>query len=87
LNNNNSTRVNLNNVNRPAPAAVQDGEQPAAEAAQENVDRSETDGVSAENEAAEPLIATPEPQVPLMTIVRTFVLSFFSSIIPEAPAL
>lgn len=31
--------------------------------------------------------APEEPQVPLLTIVRTFVLSFFSSIIPEAPAL
>jgi hypothetical protein len=70
LNNNNSTRVNLNQ--RPAeeqeqPAAAEGEEQPA----------------TTENEA-EPLI---EPQVPLMTIVRTFVLSFFSSIIPEAPAL
>lgn len=57
-----------------------EGEQPAAEVAQENVE------TSTENEA-EPLIASPEPQVPLLTIVRTFVLSFFSSIIPEAPAL
>lgn len=95
LNNNNSTRVNLNNVNRPAPVVVQPapGVQPAAENA-ENAERNETDGPEqqADNEA-DPLVATPEPtvpeepQVPILTIVRTFVLSFFSSIIPEAPAL
>jgi hypothetical protein len=83
LNNNNSTRVNLNNVNRPAPVAavVAEGEQPEGEAVADAVD-----GAATENEA-EPLLPTPEPQVPLLTIVRTFVLSFFSSIIPEAPAL
>lgn len=96
LNNNNSTRVNLN-VNRPVPAQAPRGE---AQENAENSERTETDGASEDasqepqnaNEA-EPLIdsneatAPTEPQVPLLTIVRTFVLSFFSSIIPEAPAL
>lgn len=72
--------------------------QPAAAAAAgeenaENVERSEIDGANAEQPAgqeAEPLVqpsAPEEPEVPLLTIVRTFVLSFFSSIIPESPAL
>lgn len=91
MNNNNSTRVNLNNVNRPAAPA---GEAP------ENAGNDEVVAVPVnENQQqaageAEPLIAPTveptvedEPQVPLLTIVRTFVLSFFSSIIPEAPAL
>lgn len=84
LNNNNSTRVNLN-VNRPAPVP-----QPEVEA-QENADNAETDAPrenSVQPEAAEPLIAEPtvqeEPPVPFHTIIRTFVLSFFTSIIPEA---
>lgn len=85
--------MNLN-VNRPVPAPVP--AQPAVEAQEnaENVNRSETDGAQQSNEnESEPLVAQAEPtvqeepQVPLITIVRTFVLSFFSSIIPEAPAL
>lgn len=72
---------------RPAPVP-----QPAAEAQDngENEEREASRESSAQPEG-EPLIAEPtvqeEPQVPLLTIVRTFVLSFFSSIIPEAPAL
>lgn len=74
--------MNLNNVNPPVAVAEQDPVE--GEAAGENAERSDADRVATE---AEPLVATPEPQVPLLTIVRTFVLSFFSSIIPEAPAL
>lgn len=85
--------MDLNNVNRPAVPA------PAVVEAQENVanDVNESDAAPSENAQSvaasenEPLVTLPtvqdEPQVPLLTIVRTFVLSFFSSIIPEAPAL
>lgn len=95
LNNNNSTRVDLNNVNRPAAPA------PAVIEAQENVANDVNESAAAPSDNVQPAAAneneplvTPaeptvqdEPQVPLLTIVRTFVLSFFSSIIPEAPAL
>lgn len=81
-------------MNRPAPVAPP----VAAAEAQENPENREAE-VTPENAAeqpnneADPLVAQPEqsapedPQVPLLTIMRTFVLSFFSSIIPEAPAL
>lgn len=61
-----------------APAAAQ----PRVEG-QENSDR--VDGEA----AVEPSVAAAveEPQVPFSTVFRTFVISFFSSIIPEAPAL
>lgn len=85
--------MNLNNVNRPAPAAQQPAPAAGGENG-ENTERSETDGQEQQAESeAEPLVASPEPslpeepQVPILSIVRTFVLSFFSSIIPEAPAL
>jgi hypothetical protein len=94
-NNNNATRVNLN-VNRPEPVV-----QPAADEAPVNADRNSGEAASVEgNEQSQTSDAEPEstadvpastvpdePQVPLLTIVRTFILSFFSSIIPEAPAL
>jgi len=99
MNNNNGNRVNLNNINRPEAVAQQ---LPVPEH-QENAGNAEgrdTDVPAAENMAAGtqavnendaptvPAVSLPEePQVPLLTIVRTFVLSFFSSIIPEAPAL
>lgn len=82
LNNNNTTRVNLN-LERQVPQPV---------AAQEDAANVDTDA----RNVAEPSDPSPhepevtaqlEPQVPFATIVRTFVLSFFSSIIPEAPAL
>lgn len=97
LNNNNSTRVDLNNVNRPAAPAVQPpgGEAPAnaANADVNEANAADNNAQSTEPSEHEPLVAPTEPtvqeepQVPLLTIVRTFVLSFFSSIIPEAPAL
>lgn len=84
MNNNNSTRINLN-LERIVPPPV---------AAQENaVDVDTNAGDVAENSTTDPSIVEPEitiqqePQVPFSSIVRTFVLSFFSSIIPEAPAL
>lgn len=97
MNNNNSTRVNLNNVNQ-APQVAPAQPQADAQENPEDAERRERDGSSNTQEPAsenvtEPLIAPAEPtvplepQVPLITIVRTFVLSFFSSIIPEAPAL
>jgi len=92
LNNNNSTRVNLN-VNR--PEAEQQPAQPAVEDNAVNAEHREA--VEGESEQppnpsseTDPLVARTmpeEPQVPLFSVVRTFVLSFFSSIIPEAPAL
>lgn len=86
LNNNNTIRVNLNNVNQqPAAAAApvvqpQQGPQPEG---QRNLNDE-----SAENESLRTAAVIPEePQVPFATILKTFVISFFSSIIPEAPAL
>ncbi|CRL01459.1 CLUMA_CG014262, isoform A [Clunio marinus] len=102
LNNNNSTRVNLN-VNRPVPvqqpAAEVEGQENAGNDERTETDGGSSENSSVQqrqgdNEAEsmmnsnhEATAAQPEPQVPVLTIVRTFVLSFFSSIIPEAPAL
>lgn len=99
LNNNNiATRENLNNLLRAVQAANAAARENGENA--ENAESNETpEGASVNNQEpaaespAEPLIdqAEPtvpqEPQVPLLTVVRTFVLSFFSSIIPDAPAL
>lgn len=86
--------MNLN-VNR--PEAVQQQAQPPVAGDAENAEQREVvDGESEQQPQpteAQPLVAPPEstmseePQVPLLTVVRTFVLSFFSSIVPEAPAL
>lgn len=87
--------MDLNNVNRPAapaPAVVEAQENAANEANESDAAPSDNaqSVAASENEPlvmqAEPTVQD-EPQVPLLTIVRTFVLSFFSSIIPEAPAL
>lgn len=87
--------MNLN-VNRPEIAQEQ-AQAPAADEAVNAEQRETADGENDQqqqgNSETEPLAAPAEPtapeepQVPLLTIVRTFVLSFFSSIIPEAPAL
>jgi hypothetical protein len=85
MNNNNVTRVNLNNVDRPEPIlpnAAGDDAAPRPEGGNDSPDQP----LLNEPETA-PATLPEEPQVPLLTIVRTFVLSFFSSIIPEAPAL
>jgi len=103
LNNNNSSRVNLNNVNRPlaAPVAAAGAAVPAADGAVENAaERTENEAAAAESNSGdetEPLAAsggdevqealTAQPHVSSLAIVRTFVLSFLSSIIPDAPAL
>lgn len=88
MNNNNATRINLN-VDRPEPIVANPNGDDAAENARQ---RPEGDNNAPDqpllNEAETAPVTLPdEPQVPLLTIVRTFVLSFFSSIIPEAPAL
>lgn len=82
LNNNNTIRVNLNQQ------AAQAAAQPRPEG-QENNERSQNDRVDGELEAEQSTAAAvpEEPQVPFSTVFRTFVISFFSSIIPEAPAL
>lgn len=82
LNNNNTIRVNLNQQ------AVQAAAQPRPDG-QENNERSQNDRVDGEIEAEQSAAAAvpEEPPVPFSTVFRTFVISFFSSIIPEAPAL
>lgn len=78
----------------PVPAPAADGEVPENEANAVNneTDASQQDPMPSANES-EPLVAPTEasvaenPPVAFHSIVRTFVLSFFSSIIPEAPAL
>jgi hypothetical protein len=86
LNNNNTTRVNLNNVNRPAAAA------PRPENG-ENAEQATEENQQAESSETEPLVnasdelQSTEPQVSWLTIARTFVVSFVASIIPEHPAM
>jgi hypothetical protein len=79
MNNNNTTRVNLNNVNNNNRA-------PNVNNNPENADGNEQ--ATAENE---PLIETTEteaePAVSMITIMKTFVLSFLASFIPENPAI
>lgn len=75
LNNNNTIRVNLNQQAAPAPPRQENDER-----GQDRVD-GDADVQPSVDVAAE------EPQVPFATIFKTFVISFFSSIIPEAPAL
>jgi hypothetical protein len=83
LNNNNTIRVNLNNVNQAAvaaPAAQDDAPVPR------RLDFDDEE--NSENDAVRTAAVIPEePQVPFATVFKTFVISFFSSIIPEAPAL
>lgn len=79
------------------PEAIQQPAQPPV--VDDNVNNEQREVAGGESQQphasteAEPLVTPPEPtmpeepQVPLLTVVRTFVLSFFSSIIPEAPAL
>lgn len=82
LNNNNTARVNLN-LERQAPPPVA-----AQEEAANGVADAENVTESSDSSPDEPEITVQlDPQVPFATIVRTFVLAFFSSIIPEAPAL
>lgn len=90
LNNNNTTRVNLNNVNRPpqaAPAAA-----PRPENSEERIENAEQP-TEVETSETEPLVnasdesQSTEPQVSWLTIARTFVVSFVASIIPEHPAM
>jgi hypothetical protein len=85
LNNNNTIRVNLNNVNQqPAAAAAAQPQQ----GAQEGEGERNLNDESAANESLRTAAVMPEePQVPFATVLKTFVISFFSSIIPEAPAL
>lgn len=82
LNNNNSNRVNLNNVNnRPAapPAdVVPSQDQPPQE------DSEESPLTTTESEVATQNL---EPQVPVLDIVKTFLVSFVASIIPSDPAI
>lgn len=76
LNNNNNRAVNLNQ--QAAPAAPR----------QENNDERGQDRVDGDADVQPSVaVAAEEPQVPFATIFKTFVISFFSSIIPEAPAL
>lgn len=85
------------NLNTNRQEAVPQQAQPQAGEPVVGEQREVVDGESEQQQQAneaEPLVAAPETesmseenQVPLLTIVRTFVLSFFSSIIPEAPAL
>lgn len=75
LNNNNTIRVNLNQQAAPV--------QPRQENDERGQDRVDGDA----DEQPSVAVAAEEPQVPFATIFKTFVISFFSSIIPEAPAL
>lgn len=94
LNNNNTNRVNLNNVDRPA-AAPQPLE-PRSESAERTENQQATDtaenseSVNSENEPlinVEESTTSDEPQVSLLTMMRTFVVSFVASIIPDHPAM
>ncbi|CAO1315801.1 unnamed protein product [Diamesa serratosioi] len=103
LNNNNSTRVNNNLVPPQAAApVVQQPVAPPAQN-EENIDRHNAENIETEPlvapPAAEPIVneASTESsneqveeinnQGNIVALLRTFVLSFFASIIPEAPAL
>lgn len=83
LNNNNTSRVNLNLEREAPPPAVAQENAANVDAAPDNAEPSANDASLAEPEVT----VQHEPPVPFSSIVRTFVLSFFSSIIPEAPAL
>lgn len=84
LNNNNTTRVNLNLARPVQPPAIAQENAANVDADPDDIaESSANDSSLAESEVTVQL----EPQVPFSSIVRTFVLSFFSSIIPEAPAL
>lgn len=61
----------------------------------ENSQRNETESTPLINQETENLTATPSSssaeqdennRLPTLTLVRTFILSFFSSLIPETPA-
>ncbi|KAG5676074.1 hypothetical protein PVAND_005928 [Polypedilum vanderplanki] len=93
LNNNNTNRVNLNvNNNQPAAAAPQ---QPAPEnnenPEQNNESQSNQSSLSESISESEPLVneisQNEEPPVSMLTVLRTFVISFVASIIPEHPAI
>lgn len=96
MNNNNSTRANLN-VNRPpVPDAVepQNDENPERTENESDGASLSADGEQRETESeTEPLTPSEDvqesiaPHVSFLTVARTFVLSFLASIIPEAPAL
>ena len=83
------------NVNRPEvvqPHAQQPPVDDTVNVEQRDAVDGESDQQPQSSNETEPSVAPEptvpeEPQVPLMTVVRTFVLSFFTSIIPEAPAL
>lgn len=82
LNNNNTTRVNLNNVNRPAGDADVPLQQP--ENGENNGNSDENQQPTNENEIATQNV---EPPVPVLEVVKTFLVSFVASIIPTDPAI
>lgn len=95
LNNNNTIRVNLNNANN-RPAA-----QPAPQAAELPSQEQQPQNENSENPSDEsPLVQSStteneetvisqnlEPQVPVLDMVKTFLVSFIASIIPSDPAI
>lgn len=79
LNNNNTTRVNLNNVNRPPADADVPSQQPEnAENNEENPQPEVESEITTQNV---------EPPVPVLEVVKTFLVSFVASIIPTDPAI
>lgn len=74
--------MNLNNV-RPAP------QQPQADAADVPSQQPENNGENNEEQPVENEVATQEtePPVPVLEVVKTFLVSFVASIIPTDPAI
>lgn len=82
LNNNNTTRVNLNNIRPVAPQQQPqvDGDVPSQQP--ENNGENNSEEQPAESEVA----TQEEPPVPVLEVVKTFLVSFVASIIPTDPA-